>query len=131
MPGLVPEGARTVVVVHAEGLGEIARPACGALRAAGRAVHAEPVPDGRQTQSQATNPGRVRPCAPLTGITVAYYREPLPENVPCLPVVIPLENHYASAHTEVNNKSQSPYMLDKISLGKKGTISHAEPNSII
>ena len=37
LPGLVPEGARTVVVIHAEGLGEIARPACGALRA-GRAI---------------------------------------------------------------------------------------------
>src|SRR6185437_15036774 len=32
LPGLVPQGARTVVVIHAEGLGEIARPACGALR---------------------------------------------------------------------------------------------------
>ena len=46
LPGLVPQGARTVVVIHAEGLGEIVRPACGALRAAGLTVHAEPVPDG-------------------------------------------------------------------------------------
>ena len=35
LPGLVPEGTRTVVVIHAEGLGEIARPACGALRGRG------------------------------------------------------------------------------------------------
>ena len=33
LPGLVPEHARTVVVIHAEGLGEVARPACGALAA--------------------------------------------------------------------------------------------------
>ena len=51
LPGLVPEGTRTVVVIHAEGLGEIARPACGALRAAGLAVHAEPVPDGEAAKS--------------------------------------------------------------------------------
>ena len=29
LPGLIPENVRTVVVIHAEGLGEIARPACG------------------------------------------------------------------------------------------------------
>ena len=46
LPGLVPEHARTVVVIHAESLGEIARPACGALQAAGFDVHTEPVPDG-------------------------------------------------------------------------------------
>src|SRR2546428_12067141 len=51
LPGLVPEGARTVVVIHAEGLGEIARPACGALRAAGLTVHAEPVPDGEAAKT--------------------------------------------------------------------------------
>ena len=36
LPGLIPKEARTVVVIHPEGLGEIARPACGALKAAGR-----------------------------------------------------------------------------------------------
>ena len=51
LPGLVPGHARTVVVVHAEGLGEIARPACGALRAAGLNVHAEPVPDGEAAKT--------------------------------------------------------------------------------
>jgi len=51
LPGLVPQGARTVVVIHAEGLGEIARPACGALRAAGLTVHAEPVPDGEAAKT--------------------------------------------------------------------------------
>src|SRR2546430_16594708 len=51
LPGLVPRGARTVVVIHAEGLGEIARPACGALRAASLIVHAEPVPDGEAAKT--------------------------------------------------------------------------------
>lgn len=39
--------ARTVVVIHAEDPGEIARPACGALSAADCPWHAEPVPDGK------------------------------------------------------------------------------------
>jgi 3-dehydroquinate synthase len=51
LPGLIPQGTRTVVVIHAEGLGEIARPACGALRAAGFIVHAEPVPDGEAAKT--------------------------------------------------------------------------------
>ncbi len=51
LPGLVPKQARTVVVIHAEGLGEIARPACGALAAAGFHVHAEPVPDGEAAKT--------------------------------------------------------------------------------
>jgi 3-dehydroquinate synthase len=51
LPGLVPKDARTVVVIHAEGLGEIARPACGALKAAGFAVSAEPVPDGEAAKN--------------------------------------------------------------------------------
>jgi 3-dehydroquinate synthase len=46
LPSLVGGAARTVVVVHAEGLGEIARPVCRVLTAAGYLVHAEPVPDG-------------------------------------------------------------------------------------
>lgn len=51
LPGLVPKQAQTVVVIHAEGLGEIARPACGALTAAGLRVLAEPVPDGEAAKS--------------------------------------------------------------------------------
>ncbi|TDB86588.1 3-dehydroquinate synthase [Actinomadura sp. KC216] len=46
LPRMVGERARTVAVVHAEGLPEIARPVCGALEQAGYAVHALPVPDG-------------------------------------------------------------------------------------
>ncbi len=51
LPGLIPKDARTVVVIHAEGLGEIARPACGALSAAGLTVHPEPVPDGEAAKT--------------------------------------------------------------------------------
>jgi 3-dehydroquinate synthase len=51
LAGLVPKDARTVVVIHAEGLGEIARPACGALQQAGFIVHAEPVPDGETAKT--------------------------------------------------------------------------------
>ncbi|MEU5879603.1 3-dehydroquinate synthase [Spirillospora sp. NPDC047279] len=46
LPGLLGERTRTVAVVHAEGLPEIARPVCGALERAGHTVHALPVPDG-------------------------------------------------------------------------------------
>jgi len=46
LPGLVPAEARTVVLIHPEGLGEIARPARGALTAAGFTAKTEPVPDG-------------------------------------------------------------------------------------
>ncbi|QKW35298.1 3-dehydroquinate synthase [Actinomadura sp. NAK00032] len=46
LPAMVGDRARTVAVVHAEGLPEIARPVCGALEQAGYAVHALPVPDG-------------------------------------------------------------------------------------
>jgi 3-dehydroquinate synthase len=45
LPALVGE-ARTVVVIHPAGLGEIVRPACAALTAAGYLVHAEEVPAG-------------------------------------------------------------------------------------
>jgi len=51
LPGLVPNDARTVVVIHAESLGEIATPACGALTAAGFRVQAEPVPDGEAAKT--------------------------------------------------------------------------------
>ena len=46
LPAMIGDRARTVAVVHAEGLPEIARPVCGALEQAGYAVHALPVPDG-------------------------------------------------------------------------------------
>jgi 3-dehydroquinate synthase len=51
LPALIPEGARTVAMIHAEALGEIARPACGALEAAGFIVHPEPVPDGEAAKT--------------------------------------------------------------------------------
>jgi 3-dehydroquinate synthase len=51
LPGLVPKDARTVAVIYAESLGEIARPACGALTAAGLRVHPEPVPDGEAAKT--------------------------------------------------------------------------------
>jgi len=51
LPGLIPKQSRSVVVIHAERLGQIARPACGALTAAGLAVAAEPVPDGEQAKT--------------------------------------------------------------------------------
>jgi len=51
LPHLVPSAARTVVVVHAEGVGEIARPACGALTAAGFRVFAESIPDGEAAKT--------------------------------------------------------------------------------
>ncbi|MFD0687024.1 3-dehydroquinate synthase [Actinomadura fibrosa] len=46
LPELVGERVRTVAVVHAEGLPEIARPVCGVLEKAGYTVHPLPVPDG-------------------------------------------------------------------------------------
>src|SRR5579859_4973305 len=51
LPGLIPKQARTVMVIHPEGLGEIARPACGALKAAGLNVMTEPVPDGEAAKT--------------------------------------------------------------------------------
>jgi 3-dehydroquinate synthase len=46
LPALIPAESRTVVLIHPEGLGEIARPAARALKAAGFDVKTEPVPDG-------------------------------------------------------------------------------------
>jgi 3-dehydroquinate synthase len=46
LPGFLSDKVRTVAVVHAEGLPEIARPVCGVLERAGYAAHALPVPDG-------------------------------------------------------------------------------------
>jgi 3-dehydroquinate synthase len=51
LPSLVGTAARTVVVVHPEGLGEVARPVCGALTGAGYIVHAEEVPAGEQAKT--------------------------------------------------------------------------------
>ncbi len=51
LPGLLPKDARTVVVIHPEGLGRIARPACAALTSAGFRVMAEPVPDGEAAKT--------------------------------------------------------------------------------
>jgi 3-dehydroquinate synthase len=51
LPGLIPKQAGTVVVIHSERLGPIARPACGALRAAGLDVRAETVPDGEAAKT--------------------------------------------------------------------------------
>lgn len=51
LPGLIPKHAQTVVVIHPEGLGEIARPAFGALKAAGLTVKTEPVPDGEAAKT--------------------------------------------------------------------------------
>ena len=46
LPAMVGDRARTVAVVHAEGLPEIARPVRGVLEQAGYTVRALPVPDG-------------------------------------------------------------------------------------
>ncbi len=51
LPGLIPKQSRTIVVIHAERLGQIARPAAGALKAAGFTVETEPVPDGEQAKT--------------------------------------------------------------------------------
>jgi 3-dehydroquinate synthase len=51
LPGLVGPAARTVVVVHPEGLGEVARPVCGVLAGAGYAVHGEQVPAGEAAKT--------------------------------------------------------------------------------
>jgi 3-dehydroquinate synthase len=46
LPDLVGKRAETVAVIHAAGLGAIARPACRVLEDAGYTVVATPVPDG-------------------------------------------------------------------------------------
>ena len=51
LPALMPKDARTVVVIHAESLGQIARPVAGVLTAAGFEVRAEPVPDGERAKT--------------------------------------------------------------------------------
>ena len=57
LPALVGQAARTVVVVHPKGLGEVARPVCGVLTGAGYTVHGEEVPAGQPgTGSPAATP---------------------------------------------------------------------------
>jgi 3-dehydroquinate synthase len=51
LPALIGTGARTVVVVHPAGLGEVARPVCGALARAGYVVHGEEVPAGEAAKT--------------------------------------------------------------------------------
>jgi 3-dehydroquinate synthase len=51
LPSLIGPGARTVVVIHPEGLGEVARPVCGALTGAGYIVHGEQVPAGEAAKA--------------------------------------------------------------------------------
>ena len=46
LPSLVGGQAACVVLIHAEGLGSLVRPAVQALAAAGHTVHSEPVPAG-------------------------------------------------------------------------------------
>ncbi len=53
LPGLVGTAARTVVVIHPRGLGEVARPVCGVLTGAGYVVHGEEVPAGEAAKTVA------------------------------------------------------------------------------
>ena len=57
LPSLVGDVARTVVVIHPAGLGEIARPAREVLAAAGYVVHAEEVPAGEGAKDIAVAAG--------------------------------------------------------------------------
>ncbi|GAB3671592.1 3-dehydroquinate synthase [Actinocorallia lasiicapitis] len=57
LPGLVGDRARSVAVVHPEGLPEIARPVIGVLEQAGHLVHAFPVPDGEACKDVAVLAG--------------------------------------------------------------------------
>jgi 3-dehydroquinate synthase len=51
LAGLIPGQARQVVLIHAEGLGDLAQLAADSLASAGLAVHAEPVPDGEAAKT--------------------------------------------------------------------------------
>jgi 3-dehydroquinate synthase len=51
LPRLVPATAQQVVLIYAEGMGELAEKARAALAGAGFAVHAEPIPDGEQAKT--------------------------------------------------------------------------------
>jgi 3-dehydroquinate synthase len=57
LPGMLGAATRTVAVVHAAGLPEIARPVCGALERAGYAAHPLPVPDGEAAKQVAVLAG--------------------------------------------------------------------------
>ncbi|MQY02343.1 3-dehydroquinate synthase [Actinomadura macrotermitis] len=57
LPAMVGDRARTVAVVHAAGLPEIARPVVGVLERAGHTVHALPVPDGEAAKDVAVLAG--------------------------------------------------------------------------
>jgi len=54
LASLIPARANTVVLIYADGLGEIARPAAKALATAGFTVHQEPVPDGEAAKTTKT-----------------------------------------------------------------------------
>jgi 3-dehydroquinate synthase len=51
LPALVGPSARSVVVVHPEGLDGLARPVCGVLAGAGYVVHGEQVPAGEAAKT--------------------------------------------------------------------------------
>ncbi|GAB3205777.1 3-dehydroquinate synthase [Marinactinospora thermotolerans] len=53
LAGLVGGTAARVAVIHPGSLGEIARPVCAALEAAGHVVHPMPVPDGEAAKDAA------------------------------------------------------------------------------
>jgi 3-dehydroquinate synthase len=57
LPSLVGPKARTVAVIEPAGLGQLAQPACEALRDAGYRVHAEQVPDGEAAKDIAVAAG--------------------------------------------------------------------------
>jgi len=57
LPRLVGDVARTVVVIHPAGLGDLARPAREVLAAAGYTVHAEEVPAGEAAKDIAVAAG--------------------------------------------------------------------------
>ncbi len=57
LPRLVGPAARTVAVIHPAGLGEVARPVCGVLGAAGYRVLSEQVPAGEAAKTVAVADG--------------------------------------------------------------------------
>jgi 3-dehydroquinate synthase len=57
LPSVVGPEARTVAVIEPAGLGQLAQPACEALRDAGYRVHAEQVPDGEAAKDIAVAAG--------------------------------------------------------------------------
>ena len=57
LPGLIPKHAQTVAVIHPEGLGEIARPACGALRRPGSPSKPSPFRTASTPRPSTSPPG--------------------------------------------------------------------------